>query len=182
MAIVQCKNKHYYDNVKYKECPHCKRMLGTGQNPVIDDVGVTVPFFPEQIDGGGNSAESQQQKTIGAFFAGKNVNPISGWLVCIDGENRGRSFEIHVGKNYVGRSMKMDIHTNDDTISRENHFSIVFEPISCSFYVVAGNGLAYLNGNMITEAEPLKEDDQIEAGKSRYVFVPYCRKGRDWND
>lgn len=26
MAVVQCENKHYYDNVKFAQCPHCAKM------------------------------------------------------------------------------------------------------------------------------------------------------------
>jgi hypothetical protein len=191
MAIVQCENKHYYDNVKYSECPHCKRAKANGQDPSEFKENKTVAKFVHKKSDDGemltqdlrkSDTVDDAQKTVGKYFLDKNMNPIAGWLVCVSGENRGRSFEIHTGKNFVGRSMKMDIHTNDEQISRENHFSIVYDPTEIKFYIIQGNGITYFNDEMLADAKDLTEDDTIEAGGSKYTFVPFCKKGREWNE
>lgn len=191
MAIIQCPNKHYYDNVKFSECPHCRDLRQD------KDTQKTVAKYPSSAPSS-NSDEIKTMslksslkndhdndtgtKTIAKYVTDRNMNPIAGWLVCIDGENKGRSFEIHIGKNFVGRSMKMDIHTNDEKISRENHYSIIFEPNKCEFFIMQGNGITYINDELLSNAVMLKENDKIEAGSSTYRFVPYCKEGRDWND
>lgn len=194
MAIVQCENDHYFDNIKFSECPHCKKMKACGEDPSKFKENKTVAKFDYKRSSSSaddasdisscfrNSAENTEQKTIAVYFSQKNMNPIAGWLVCLEGENKGRSFEIHVGKNFVGRSMKMDIHTNDEKISRENHFSVIYEPNAVEFYVLQGNGITYYNGKLLNGAEKLNDGDEIEAGGSKYVFVPFCKEGRDWND
>ncbi len=192
MAIVQCENKHYYDNSKYSECPHCQKARDRGEDPSRFSENKTIAKFSHKRDTDDNvmtqslrnavGGANDSQKTVALYFKDKNMNPIAGWLVCTDGENKGRSFEIHIGKNFVGRSMKMDIHTNDEKISRENHFSIIYEPNSVRFYVLQGKGITYYNGKILSDAEELSEGDEIEAGSSKYTFVPFCKEGRDWND
>lgn len=179
MAVVQCANKHYYDNVKHSECPHCKKAMASGIDPLAENK--TIAKIPGNMMGAlGSFGDNDEKKTIGVLRM-KNINPIAGWLVCIDGENKGRSFEVHVGKNFVGRSMRMDINTNDESISRDNHFTIIYEPNESVFYLQPGNGLTYHNGKLLSEAGQLKENDKVKAGKSEYVFVPYCKEGRGWN-
>ena len=183
MAIVQCENNHYFDNVKFKECPHCKRAEIRGEDPAKFIENITVAKIKDFSDLKTKQKEVDvNSATVPKLNLGKNINPVAGWMVCVAGENCGRSFEIHIGKNYVGRSMKMDISTNDEQISRENHFSVIYEPKSNGFFVMEGNGITYLNETMLSGAVNLNEGDEIEAGSSRYVFVPYCKEGRVWSD
>ena len=176
MAIVKCANNHFYDNNKNGECPYCKKLA---ENP--DAQNPAEQWYSNRGPVGRTAASDGPQKTVAVFFQNKHINPVSGWIVCIDGENKGRSFEVHVGKNFVGRSMKMDINTNDESISRDNHFSIVYEPVKSVFYLVPGNGVTYHNDQILSVAEVLTEGDTIGAGKSKYTFVPYCKEGRGWN-
>ncbi len=183
VAIIQCENNHYYDNSKFEQCPHCKKATAQGQDPSKFKENKTVAKFSQFSNGALNTPPKVDdiQKTVPKFFSDKNINPVAGWLVCLSGENKGRSFEVHIGKNFVGRSMKMDIHTNDEQISRENHFSVIYDPHSNDFFALEGNGITYFNGNLLAGAEKLKDGDEIEAGSSKYVFVPYCKEGREWN-
>jgi len=181
MAIVQCANKHYYDDSKHQECPHCKNMdqniqerhtVALSKSKEMDTAGVTQSLRSQVED---------SQKTISVYAStNANTNPVAGWLVCIEGETRGKSYDVHVGKNFAGRSMKMDIHMNDEQISRENHYTIIFEPKAIKFYISPGNGITYYNGEMLQEAKELQEGDEIAAGGSKFVFVPFCKEGRGW--
>lgn len=189
MAIIQCPNKHYYDNQKFQECPHCKNLQGgAGEERSVPTVakfnsGDTSNSYNSVTRRSYDYSEADNSgKTQSIYMKNKNSNPISGWLVCIKGENRGKSFELHIGNNFVGRSMKSDVIINDLQVSRENHFSIIYEPKSCKFYVAPGASIIYLNSNRLDNSSPLKEDDVIQAGESKFVFIPFCREGRDWND
>lgn len=190
MAIIKCQRNHYYDDTKFSSCPHCERIdNGGGIVTDLENKTVAKPLTGDSLgenltkslrDSISNSNDSQ--RTIGFMLDGKNLNPVAGWLVCTAGENRGRSFEVHIGKNFVGRSMKMDIHSNDEQISRENHFSIIYDPKSLKFFALQGKGITYYNGKILSDGVELSEGDKLKAGKSEYVFVPFCREGRDWSD
>lgn len=185
MSIIQCPNKHFFDDQKFQECPHCKRGLasagGSGDNTkTIAKYGptasVTVPA------GNSDDDDSSVGRTQSVYFMNNNSNPVSGWLVCTAGENRGRSYETHIGKNFVGRSMRSDVVINDPQISRENHFSLIYDPASSKFFITAGSSLVYLNSERLDSPAELKENDCIQAGSSSFVFVPFCSKERKWDD
>lgn len=46
MAIIQCKNNHYYDGDKYTQCPHC--ISGMEKNDMNE--GVTVPMGNTKVE------------------------------------------------------------------------------------------------------------------------------------
>ncbi len=183
MAVIRCSNNHFFDDSKFNECPHCKRLASGAvedHKPTVakfkvdftDDTGVT-QSLRSQVD--------DVQKTVSVYASkNNNTNPVVGWLVCTEGQAKGRSHEIHVGKNFAGRSMKMDIHLNDEKISRENHFTIIFDPKSIKFFLAAGNGITYYNDKMLNSTADLSEGDFIGAGESKYAFIPFCKEGRVW--
>ena len=195
MAVIKCQNGHFYDDKKYAQCPHCNRQLSPDEQKHEMDIGENKTVAKNYHSDGQDFMPTQSlrsmvkqhgvdnaQKTVGMFSAGKNANPIAGWLVCREGENRGRSYEVHIGKNFVGRSMSNDIHINDERVSREQHFSVIYDPLNIKFFVMQGKGITYYNGEMLRDAVELHEDDVLQAGSSEYIFIPFCREGRGWNE
>ncbi|MBQ8828279.1 MAG: FHA domain-containing protein [Clostridia bacterium] len=99
----------------------------------------------------------------------------------MNGIEKGKSYPVYSGRNFAGRSIDMDIVLSDDSvISRENHFSIVYDPKSITFYLVAGEGRTYLNGEHVQAGTEITDGDEISVGESRYIFTPFCKKGRVW--
>ena len=105
-----------------------------------------------------------------------------GWLVCVEGAEKGRDYRIHAGRNFIGRSLKMDIAVVDDVkISRENHCSVVYDPHSNGFSLVPGEGTnTYLGGQQIMKPQPINDNDEIKLGDSMFVFISYCKGERKW--
>lgn len=106
MIMKQCSVGHFYDAERYDSCPYCgtnEDKVHTQPNVIPVDNGLepTVPVNPTTGFGGG--------ETIGLDMS-KEVRPVVGWLVCIEGPDRGRSYEIHKENNYLGRSVQMDIY------------------------------------------------------------------------
>ena len=183
MAIVQCPYGHYYDNLKTESCPYCQKEIDN------DDLGEvkTSSFFEDSIDDfrltemiGEDIQEFE--KTIGIFADEETGNLYTvGWLVSICGIEKGKSYILHSGRNYASRKYDADIPLMEDgKISRDNHFSVVFDPKSNEFFVVEGNGQIYLNDEPISSHCKLAEGDVITLGESKFVFVPYCKEGRNW--
>lgn len=186
MAIVQCENGHYYDNNKHSECPYCVKMqtpidsndLGEQLTSYMDDdLGV----MNEQMTEGYGDFVQEYEKTIG-IFTDESQNLLTvGWLVCMRGPEKGKSYVVHSGRNFAGRSVDMDIILYDDmSISREKHFSIVYDPKSLSFYFISGNGQTYINGKPAIDESLLQDGDILEVGNCEYMFVPFCKEGRVW--
>lgn len=182
MAVIKCENNHYYDNDKFKDCPHCAKNSANSSDSKELEKNTVFKYSNTSVNVGvvSNNESDDAGKTDSIFR--KKSNPVSGWLVCTQGENKGRSFELHLGKNFVGRSMKSDVVINDPQISRQNHFCVIYDPFSSKFHLQAGSSIVYLNSQMLEKAQELKENDVIGAGESSFVFVPFCKEGRDWDD
>ncbi len=187
MAVIKCPSGHFYDDSKFNECPHCKN--GLKKNDYSSGFTIRKDTVNEDVSAGKTIAKEDfaeeshnSDRTVSFFAVESNVNPVCGWLVCISGENRGRSYEIHVGKNFIGRSMYSDIAVNDKSISRNNHFSVIFDPKSLNFFITPESSMVWLNSSLLEKSGNLSEDDIIEAGGSKFRFVPFCKEGRDWND
>lgn len=186
MAIVQCENNHYYDNSKNSECPYCAKMktrVDTNEvneqlTSYLDD-GFQIQ--EEQLTEAYGDFVDECDKTIGIFLDETQNELTVGWLVCMQGLEKGKSYIIHSGRNFAGRSYDMDVVLSDDMgISREKHFSIVYDPKSISFYFVSGNGQTYINGEPAVDECLLNDGDMLALGDCEYMFVPFCKKGRVW--
>ena len=77
----------------------------------------------------------------------------------------------------------MDISiTGDDSISRENHAVISFNPKNGCFRLLPGesHGMVYLNDEEVYSASELFKGDVIELGQTKLKFVPFCDGGFVW--
>lgn len=126
--------------------------------------------------------EDDDQRTIGFFSGAKGNDYVTGWLVCLEGPEKGRDYRLHHGFNRIGRSFEMDVQVIDDpAVTREGHCAVVYDDRQNQFSVVPTSGaLTYYNGQLLTGPERLKSGDEIGLGNSRFEFVPFCREGRVW--
>jgi len=192
MAIIKCfVCNHFYDDVKYPACPHCAENAKPSFEPDFSGESKTMP-----MDGGyapgfdeGDEAKTEafyddiegENKTIGLFFQEEDYNPVTGWIVCVEGTVRGKSYEIHLNRNFIGRDKLMDITIPDDLqICRENHLSITYDLKSDRFFAKGEKGSLIINGKAVSGATEIFENDTLEFGQSKYVFIPYCSKERNW--
>ena len=79
----------------------------------------------------------------------------------------------------------MDIMINgDDSISRENHASITFNPRNLKFTVATGEGrgLIYLNGEVIETSTEVSSYDELEIGNTKLVFIPFITESFEWKE
>lgn len=184
MPIIECSNGHYYDDNKFDKCPICGEadifaqaknkyffLAGIEENA---KEGLTERYDEDKTEEGNITISIDMKK-------GKNTLT-TGWLVCVSGECKGRSFPIKTNRNFIGRDYDMDIVIPDKNVSRIKHCSIVYDNKKCEFYLVHGNNPTMVNNQFIEESIKLKENDLLSFGESEYVFIPYCKSGRSWND
>lgn len=179
-----CQRGHYYDPSQYLSCPHC----GTGveikpTTPKSPGVGITDTLPPTGSQGKPAPLGAELGRTIGVIRKKLGIDPVVGWLVCIEGADRGRDYRIHSERNPIGRSPTMDICINgDDTISRDSHAVVSFDPRRGKFRLHAGEGrgLVYLNEDPVDGSMELKPYDVIELGQTKLMFIPFCGERFQW--
>jgi hypothetical protein len=199
MAIVQCEKHHFYDDKRYASCPICAKgsaeqddfafpaftpPAGFDANNSVTQGYADIELPRAQNDAvtqGYSDFVSEDTHTIGIFTDESENRLTVGWLVCMGGPVKGKSYPFFAGRCFAGRSPDMDIVLSDDLrITRVKHFSLVYDPKSIAYYLVPGYGQTYLNGAPVSEAKALREGDRISAGDSEYCFVPFCKEGRVW--
>lgn len=116
---------------------------------------------------------------------GMNKEPVVGWLVGLNGEVAGESFEIRTGKNFIGRGDDMDVVIKGDKrISRNKHAIILYEPKNKLFMVQPGESreLFYLNGNVVLNTEKIGAYDKLYIGETELMFIPLCGDNFSWDE
>ena len=183
MALKRCDNGHYYDPETYSTCPSCgvhDLDLQTTQARSVqppDAEGTT------QARGSTGAKQRDTGVTVAMVRKKTGMDPVVGWLVCIDGPEKGRDYRIRSEKNHIGRGSNMDICiSGDETISRENHAMISFNPRNLHFRIAPGNsrGLVYLNDEEVEVPTDLKPYDMIEIGQGKFLFIAFCSEKFQW--
>ena len=130
-----------------------------------------------------SSVSREPGETVGIVKRKSGIDPVVGWLICVEGPERGRDYRIRSEKNSIGRSESMDIYISaDDSLSRENHAFVVFNPKKLTFRIQAGEsrGLVYLNNDEVPTYAELTAYDMIEIGQTKLLFVPFWGEKFQW--
>jgi hypothetical protein len=197
MPQIQCSRGHFYDPKDHVSCPHCGVVgLSADFNPTAP---VASPRPIQKIGGSAKPAADgpTQRKSNpddaptlryipSAKPADSQIDPVVGWLVCIEGVDRGRDYRIRAQRNFIGRDVGMDICiAGDESISRINHATLIYDPRRNAFRIAPGDahGMTYLNNEAVDVPTTLKPFDIIELGpngSTKLIFVPLCSEGFRW--
>lgn len=204
--MTRCPEGHFYDPAKHGACPWCALPQDTGfeqkTRPVRPGGLEIPPPLTPPLSGGATAMPPPvplQAATpmtpapvrpgatvrVGMNVAAGKTDPVVGWLVCLEGPDRGRDFRLRMEKNYIGRAPTMDvILEGDNTVSREKHGVIIFDPKRQAFWVLPGeaSGLVYLNGEIVHSPTQMHRDDVIEVGQTKLVLIPFCGEKYNWSD
>ncbi|MCX4320860.1 MAG: FHA domain-containing protein [Lachnospiraceae bacterium] len=190
MEMRKCDRGHYYDASINNSCPYCKQanvgrpidatmplMGGTGEER-------TMPLgYQAQAEPKGQPEDDG--RTVALIKVKQGIDPVTGWLIALDGSEKGRDYRIHTDNNYIGRSEKMDICIRgDETISRENQAVITYDSVEKVYYFSPGEGrsIVRLNNKAIFQTTELKAYDRITLGKTVLLFVPLCGENFEWEE
>lgn len=195
MDMKRCEKGHYYDASRTPECPYCSGTSGSINltRPINSNSGNMSKTMPLSQDSNSISKTRPLEtpaakgetadKTVALFKKDTGIDPVVGWLVCVEGGDKGRDYRIHGERNFIGRSEKMDICIRgDETISREVHAIISYDMRKNIFRIYQGEskGIVYLNDEEVITAEILKPYDSIEIGKTKLLFIPFCEERFKW--
>lgn len=208
MEMRKCVNGHYYDASVNAECPYCKSGTNSGKTVALGAVqgtdfssdSKTIPMGysaapiqspivqqPESSQHtqawGAALADDDDGRTVAIVHQETGIDPVVGWMVCVNGKEKGRDYRIHSDNNYIGRSEKMDICIHgDETISRENHAVISYDGVDKIYYFSPGEGrnIVRHNGKAIFQTIELHAYDRVVVGKTELLFIPLCGETFEW--
>lgn len=159
---------------------------GISQTDTLPDpIVAPKPSLTEAVSQANTMPYEDESKTIGIYTPTLGKEPVVGWLVCIEGSYFGESFQLKTGRNFIGRSQSMDVVlANDNSVSRDKHAIILYEPKRREFIAQAGESreLFYLNGEVVLNAARMKAQDIFSIGKTKLMFFPCCGENFGWDD
>lgn len=176
MNMKRCENGHLYNPKKYEKCPYCDESVLETENKGKSKRSKKPMTLSENLSGEGD-------KTVAYWDGRDGLDPVVGWIVCIEGSERGKDYKIASEKNFVGRSEEMHIFIQgDNSISRRNHAVISYNPKKRNFVLIPGegNGIIYTNNEEVYSPKELSPYDVIEMGKSKFLFIPFCGQHFEW--
>ena len=160
--LIRCQNGHMFSKRRHGTvCPYCNIETATKEKKETQrtEVEIEEDLFREDVE------------------------PVCGWIVCIEGARKGKDYTVMAGKNFVGRADDMDIQIlGDNKISRRNHCVIVYDAKQGQTVLLPGdsNGLVYLNDEAVYVPTGLNIYDVIELGESKFLYIPFCGEHFKW--
>jgi hypothetical protein len=108
---------------------------------------------------------------------------VVGWLVGLNGSDRGEAFPIRIGRNVIGRDRRSDIVIDDDQAS-SHHADLVFRPEERRFILMDHNSTngTYVNDVEIEPRRDLIPKDVVRIGAHKFLFMPLCDEGFFWDE
>ncbi|MCM1039199.1 MAG: FHA domain-containing protein [Roseburia sp.] len=199
MEMRRCERGHYYDASIHGSCPYCKNVSDTDKTvamgvggmmeapsaPAAGAVENEAPNVTRPLFEAVQSAGDDDGRTVALIQSDMGIDPVVGWLVCVSGKEKGRSYMIHSDNNYIGRSEKMDICIRgDETISRENQAVITYDTNDNCYYFSSGDGrsIVRVNNKAIFQTMTLQAYDRLMIGKTELLFMPLCGEQFKWED
>ena len=198
IKMIECPNGHYYNAAIHAACPECAKngtaddgrfpkTMAPGAAPAAQPpvMGHTMPVNNREVPSGGPATPFGVPTMPGGNLAGDSqLEPVVGWLVCIDGPLRGVDFRIHDGYNYIGRE-EGDIHIHgDNQISRQKHAVISFYAKRRTFHVgpADGRNIIELNDEPVFSPVEMKSHDVLTVGSTRLMLVTLCGPRFSWTE
>lgn len=136
-------------------------------------------FSPAQAAGADPFARSAE-----AAAPGYTRFPV-GWLAIVQGPGRGAAFTLFSGVTVIGRGADQTVRLDfgDNSISRDNHAAIAYDPEQKSFFIGHGGkaNLVRRNGRPVLSTEALSAGDVIRIGETTLRFVPLCGADFGWD-
>ena len=169
MSLMRCPEGQLFSPRRYGNiCPYCNKTVALiNEKSIAED--------PE-------GAYDSKTPYLGDLEV---MDPVTGWLVCIEGPSKGRDYKIMTEKNFLGRGETMDIQIlGDNHIAKKNHAVFVYDPKKRKTLILPkdAQGLVYVNDEAVYTPQELSVYDTIELGKSKFIFIPLCGENFEWSE
>lgn len=188
MSIVQCPNGHFYNNETFKQCPICSGVGSTIPDVAIAAAGTVLPGGQSLNEDDGPTVLLQaddEAKTVAMYDSQEySIEPVTGWLVCCEGAERGRDFRLGGGINSIGKGGNNRISLKEDTIPEgEVAAMLAFAERKRSFLIsipVDSQIEVQINGEPLSSQTLLQPRDELRIGNTLLRFIPFCDDNFIW--
>jgi hypothetical protein len=158
-----CDNGHQMED-SWQDCPYCARTGYRGSS--VGTLGKTRPEM------GATQAEQppayDPRKTVPLSTVRRA--PVVGWLVAMDGAQKGEDFRLREGKNVLGSAEGSEVTLRDQSISSK-HASISYRDGKFVITDLDSTNGTFLNGEAESVARvELKDNDSIRVGETTLKF------------
>ena len=111
----------------------------------------------------------------------KEERPVCGWLVCIEGARKGKSYVISYGENFVGTDRDNEIQVLGDEKMLGKFTLIIFdkETKEANLIPARADGIVYMDNKPVYDKYVIKNKDILEIGGSKFMYVDFlteCKK------
>ena len=115
---------------------------------------------------------------------GVGSEPVVGWLVCVEGPQRGMDYRLHEGYNYIGREEGDVRIQGDNAVSRHRHAVVAFYSKRNTFHVgpADGRNIIELNDEPLFNNTQMHNYDVITVGNTKLMLVGVCGEHFNWTD
>ena len=127
--------------------------------------------------------EKYRDKMVGKNLSMEEEKPIYAWIVCIEGNRQGKSYNITEGKNHIGSHDTMSIQfLGDEEIREEKHAVIAYDERNLQGTLLGEESMGFvrLNEAAIYTSKDLKEGDILEIGKSKFFYFDFAKEYHQW--
>lgn len=198
VADKRCENGHFIDE-SWDLCPYCPAESGEQDIPIVRPARAVAPAEPSRPAPAAPARRDvppapverpPMERTVAVpklSVGGPDTVPakryVVGWLIGLNGSNRGEAFPVRIGRNVLGRDRRSDIVVSDEQASA-HHADLVFRPEERRFILMDHNST---NGTYVNEAEieprrDLAGKDVVRIGSQKFLFMPLVHDGFYWDD
>ena len=155
-----CSNGHQMAD-SWEICPYCQKTGFAGvANPSA--AAATRLETPAAAPAAEEKQPAGARKTV--LLSDQRRAPVVGWLVAMDGAQKGEDFRIREGQNILGSGADADITIHDVTVS-SRHASLRYKDLKFILTDLDSTNGTFLNSGVEPVArEDLQDNDVIKLG------------------
>jgi len=169
MAPKFCSNGHQMEE-EWPTCPYCKRtgFQRTGIVHGLDKTRIETPgeTAANAVTVGATAPDVRKTVTLSALHRA----PVVGWLVALNGRQKGEDFRLREGQNIIGSSAGLEVTLDDPAVSAQ-HASVRYREGAFSLTDLDSTNGTYLNDGPEPVARvDLKDNDVVRVGEISLKF------------
>ncbi|MCR5074825.1 MAG: hypothetical protein K6A79_03335 [Ruminococcus sp.] len=190
MGVSRCKNGHFYDDVKYAECPHCAAGASEYSSRDIEReisrdgtsvgfISAASPDAQEKSPLRSHNIRIVPQKTYlnendeaDKTVAAAPVDRVTGWLVCTAGVLAGKDMRLCSGRNYLYELIGIE--------GIDKSIEVIYDPVNNKFLLFTGEANVGVNDEPFSGSRKLEPRDRITLSGMELTFIPFCMEDFKW--